>query len=199
MCAAHPDRFVGYASVALQFPDLAAKQLEDGMKLGLRGAAIGGSVEGEEISLPKYDPFWAKAEELQAPIFMHPQSSADATGITKRVKGNGNLANVIGNPLETTIFLSHMIFDGTLERFPHLRLLAAHGGGYLPSYPDRMDHGCFQPNACQGAKLNKKPTEYLKQVYVDSLVFTPEALRHLVAVMGADHIMIGTDYPFPGP
>jgi aminocarboxymuconate-semialdehyde decarboxylase len=197
MCATHPDRFVAFGSVALQFPDLAAKQLEDAMKLGLHGAAIGGSVEGEEISLPKYDPFWAKAEELQAPIFMHPQSSADATGITKRVKGGGNLANVIGNPLETTIFLSHMIFDGTLERFPNLRLLAAHGGGYLPSYPDRMDHGCLQPNACKDSPLKKKPSEYLKQVYVDSLVFTPEALRHLVAVMGADHIMIGTDYPFP--
>jgi len=197
MCATHPDRFVAFASVALQFPDLAAKQLEDGMKLGLHGAAIGGNVEGEELSLPKYDPFWAKAEELQAPIFMHPQSSADATGITKRVRGSGNLANVIGNPLETTIFLSHLIFDGTLERFPNLKLCAAHGGGYLPSYPDRMDHGCFQPNACQGFALKKKPTEYLKQVYVDSLVFTPEALRHLAAVMGPDHIMVGTDYPFP--
>ena len=115
--AAPAGRFVAFGNVALQFPDLAAKQLEDGMKMGLKGAAIGGHVMGEEISLPKYDPFWAKAEELQAPLFMHPQESDVATGITNRVKGPGGLGNVIGNPFETTIFLSHMIFDGTLERF----------------------------------------------------------------------------------
>ena len=105
---------------------------------------------------------------------------------------------MIGNPLETTIFLSHLIFEGTLERFPNLKLCAAHGGGYLPAYADRMDHGCIlAAERMQRASLKKKPTEYLKQVYIDSLVFTPEALRHLVAVMGPDHIMLGTDYPFP--
>jgi predicted TIM-barrel fold metal-dependent hydrolase len=199
MCAARPDRFVGIGTVALQFPELAAKQLEDGMKLGLKGAAIVGNVGGEELSSPKYDPFWAKAEELQAAIFMHPQGSAisTATGIAKRVQGSGALPNVIGNPLETTIFLSHMIFEGAFDRFPNLKLLCAHGGGYLPSYADRMDHGCTVfPSQCKGG-IKKKPTEYLKQIYVDSLVFTPEALRHLVAVMGPGRVMLGTDYPFP--
>ncbi len=191
-------RFVAYGSVALQFPDLAAKQLEDATKMGLKGAAIGGSVPGEEVSSPKFDVFWAKAEELQAPIFMHPQDSANATGIANRVKGNGVLANVIGNPLETTIFLSHMIFEGVLERHPGLKLCCAHGGGYLPSYADRMDHGCAVfPDQCKNSTLRKPPTEYLKQIYVDSLVFAPEALRHLVTVMGPEHIMLGTDYPYP--
>jgi aminocarboxymuconate-semialdehyde decarboxylase len=194
-----PERYVAFASVALQFPDLAAQQMEDAMKhLGFRGAAIGGSVEGEELSLPKYDPFWVKAEELQAPIFVHPQGSAEATGIAKRVRGSGVLGNVIGNPLETTIFLSHMIFEGVLDRFPNLKIIAAHGGGYLPSYADRMDHGCLVfPEQCKGPELKKKPTEYLKKLYVDSLVFTPEALRHLVAVVGPSQIGLGTDYPFP--
>ena len=129
---------------------------------------------------------------------MHPQNSADATGITNRVKGNGVLANVIGNPLETTIFISHMIFEGVLERHPALKLCCAHGGGYLPSYADRMDHGCAVfPDQCKNSPLRKPPAEYLKQIYVDSLVFTPEALRHLVTVMGPEHIMLGTDYPFP--
>ena len=198
MCAARPDRFVAFASVALQFPDLAAQQLEEGMKKwGLRGAAIGGSCEGEDLSSPKFDPFWAKAEELQALIFVHPQDSANATGIRKRVEGNGVLGNVIGNPLETTIFLSHMIFEGTLDKFPSLKICAAHGGGYLPAYPDRMDHGCFVfPEQCKKT-IKKRPTEYLKQIYVDSLVFTPEGLRHLIAVMGAGQIGLGTDYPFP--
>jgi predicted TIM-barrel fold metal-dependent hydrolase len=191
-------RFAAYCTVALQFPDLAAKQLEDAMKMGLKGAAIGGSVPGEEVSSAKYDVFWAKAEELQAPIFMHPQNSADATGISNRVKGNGVLANVIGNPLETTIFISHMIFEGVLERHPGLKLCCAHGGGYLPSYADRMDHGCAVfPDQCKNSTLRKPPTEYLKQIYIDSLVFTPEALQHLVRVMGPAHIMLGTDYPYP--
>jgi aminocarboxymuconate-semialdehyde decarboxylase len=198
MCATNPDRFVGFASVALQFPDLAAEQMEEGIKkYGLRGAAIGGSVNGEELSNPKYDPFWAKAEELQALIFMHPQDSANATGVAKRAQGNGDLANVIGNPLETTLFLSHLIMEGTLDKFPGLKLMAAHGGGYLPSYVDRLDHGCLEsPQQCKVA-LKKKPSEHMRQIYVDSLVFTPEALRHLVAVCGAGQIGIGSDYPYP--
>ena len=196
--AADPGRFVAFASVALQFPEMAAKQLEEGVKRwGFRGAAIGGSVQGEELSSPKYDPFWAKAEEMQTLIFMHPQDSAMGTGIWNRVQGNGVLGNVIGNPLETTIFLSHMIMEGTLDKFPNLKICAAHGGGYLPSYADRLDHGCVTfPDQCN-KKLKKKPTEYLKQIYVDSLVFSPEALRHLVAVVGPDHIGLGTDYPYP--
>ena len=196
--AANPDRFVAFASVALQFPEMAAQQLEEGMKRwGLRGAAIGGSVPGEELSARKFDPFWAKAEQLQALVFMHPQDSAAATGIQKRVQGNGVLGNVIGNPLETTIFLSHLIMEGTFDRFPNLKICAAHGGGYLPSYADRTDHGCLTFPAQCNVALKKKPTEYLKLIYVDSLVFSPEALRHLIAVVGADHIGLGTDYPFP--
>ena len=198
MCAAQKDRFVGFSSVALQFPDLAAQQMEDGIKkYGLQGAAIGGSVNGEELSLPKYDPFWAKAEELNALIFMHPQDSANATGINKRVMGNGVLGNVIGNPLETTIFLAHLIMEGVFDRFPNLKVMGAHGGGYLPSYVDRLDHGCLTfPMQCK-VQLKKKPSEYFHQIYVDSLVFTSEALRHLIAVCGVSQIGIGTDYPFP--
>jgi aminocarboxymuconate-semialdehyde decarboxylase len=199
ICAARPDRFVPLAAVALQHPDLAARQLEDAMKkYAMRGAAIGCSVEGAELSDPKFDPFWAKAQELGALLFMHPQNSAGGTGINARVRGQGVLGNVIGNPLETTIALSHLIFEGTLDKFPNLKLCGAHGGGYLPSYADRSDHGCLVfPDQCKGMTLKKHPTEYLKQLYADSLVFTPEGLRHLVAEMGVGQIMIGTDYPFP--
>ena len=197
LCAVQPDRFVALASVALQFPELAAQQMEDAMKhLGMRGAAIGGSVEGQELSSPKFDPFWAKAEELQAFIFMHPQDSAVATGIVSRAQGNGFLENVIGNPLETTIFLSHLIFEGTLDRFPNLKLCSAHAGGYLPSYTGRMDQGCLTfPGRCTKT-LQKKPSAYLKQLYFDAMVFTPEGLRHLIAVCGASQLGLGSDYPF---
>src|SRR5881397_1146744 len=133
-CAANPKRFVAFASVALQFPDLAAEQLEQGVKkYGLRGAGVGGSVKGAEISDPKFHPFWAKAEQLGVVVFIHPQATGAPTDLKNRLQGNGYLDNVIGNPLETTIALSHLIFEGTLDKFPGLKICAAHGGGFLPS------------------------------------------------------------------
>ncbi len=196
-CAAHPDRFVGLASVALQHPDLAAEQLEDAVKrLGMRGALVGGSVNGMELSDPKLHPFWAKAEQLGVLIFIHPQGTPEIAA-TGRLKGNGVLDNVIGNPLETTIALSHLIFEGTLDAYPGLKICAAHGGGYLPSYAARSDQGCLTfPARCTQA-LKKKPTEYLKDLYYDSMVFTSEGLRHLIAEVGVGQIVMGTDYPFP--
>jgi len=201
-CAATPDRFVAFASVALQFPDLAAEQLEQGaMKYGLRGAAIGGSVVGAEISDPRFHPFWAKAEELGATIFIHPQGDTAPVALGQRFKGNGYLSNVIGNPLETTIALSHLIFEGTLDKFPRLKIIAAHAGGFLPSYVGRWDFGCpTRPDLCPGGThgaIKKAPSEYLKQLYYDTIVFRPEAVRHLVAEVGASQLLVGTDYPYP--
>src|SRR3982075_3253098 len=197
LCASKSDRFAAYASLALQFPDLAVQQLETAMKQqGLRGAAIGGSVLGESFSDPKFHPVWAKAEELGAVLFIHPQSTPE---LNSRFKGNGWLSNTIGNPLDTTIALQHLIFEGTLDRFPALKIIAAHGGGYLPSYAPRSDHACFvSPQNCNPEiQLKKKPTEYLNQLYFDALVFTPEGLRHLVAQVGASQIMLGSDHPIP--
>ena len=197
LCASRPDRFAAFASLALQFPDLAVQQLDDAVKKqGLRGAAIGGSVAGDDFSNPKFHPVWAKAEELGAVLFIHPQSTPE---LAKRFQGNGWLSNLIGNPLDTTIALQHLIFEGTLDRFPGLKVLAAHGGGYLPSYAARSDHACFvSPQNCNpDIKLKKKPSEYLDQLHFDALVFTPEALRHLVAQVGASQIMLGTDHPIP--
>ena len=197
ICAAQPDRFVGLASVALQHPELAAEQLEHAVKqLGLRGALIGGSVNGEELSDAKFHPFWAKAEQLGVLIFIHPQGTPEIAA-AGRLKGNGVLENVIGNPLETTIALSHLIFEGTLDSYPGIKICAAHAGGYLPSYAARSDQGCVTFPARCTKTLEKKPTEYLRQLYYDSIVFTPEGLRHLIAEVGASQIVLGTDYPFP--
>jgi len=200
MCKASDGRLIAFATVALQFPDLAAEQLEHATKhLGLRGAAIGGTVAGLELSDPRFDVFWAKAQELDALLFLHPQNSSNVTGVAARVKGNGYLDNTIGNPLETTIALSHMIFEGVFDRFPNLKICGAHGGGYLASYADRSDAVCVTfPDRCTPNLPKKPPTEYLKSnIYVDSLVFTSEALRHLAAVCGPRQIMVGTDYGFP--
>src|ERR1700760_2044132 len=197
LCAAKPDRFAAFASLALQFPDLAVQQLETAVKKqGLRGAAIGGSVLGDNFSDPKYHPVWAKAEELGAVLFIHPQSTPE---LAARFKGNGWLSNTIGNPLDTTIALQHLIFEGTLDRFPGLKVLAAHGGGYLGSYAARDDHACFvSPQNCNpNFVLKKKPWEYLNQLFFDAMVLLAEGLRHLVAQVGASQIVLGTDHPIP--
>jgi aminocarboxymuconate-semialdehyde decarboxylase len=202
VCAKHADRFVAFATVALQFPELAAEQLEQAVKkYHLRGAAIGGSCAGKEISDPVFRAFWAKAEALGVPVFLHPQPTGAPTELKQRFQGNGYLDNVIGNPLETTIALSHMIFDGALDRFPRLKLIAAHGGGFLPSYAGRADHGCAtRPDACPGGAhgpIKRKPSDYLKQIYYDTMVFTGEGLRHLAAEVGAGQLVVGTDHPYP--
>jgi aminocarboxymuconate-semialdehyde decarboxylase len=197
LVASKPDRFAAFASLTLQDPALAVTQLETAMKKqGLKGAAIGDKVAGDEFSNPKFDPVWAKAEELGAVLFIHPQGVPE---LNKRWAGNGWLANTIANPLSTTIALQHLIFEGTLDKYPGLKVLAAHGGGYLGSYAPRDDHACFVfPAGCDpNIKLKKKPTEYLNQLYFDALVFTPEALRHLVAQVGSSQVMLGSDYPYP--
>ena len=194
---AYPDRFAGFCGLSLQHPDLAVRELEDAIRnKGLKGAAIGGHVEGLDFADPKFHPVWAKAQDLGAVLFIHPQSPPE---LDKRLKGNGWMANTVGNPLDTTIALEHLIFQGTLDRFPELKVIAAHGGGFLPSYAARMDHPCYvSPTNCDAAiKLKLRPTEYLKRLYYDVLVFTPEALRHLIAEVGVDRLMLGTDHPIP--
>jgi len=197
--AQHPDRFVGMASTSLQFPDLAAQQLEDGVKrLGLRAAAIGGHVNGEDLSLAKFDPFWGKAAELGVVAFMHP---GGAENIIKEgaFRGRGDLGNIIGNPLETTYFLSRLIYDGTLDKFPGLRVCGAHAGGYLPSYLGRSEAACVVRDNANCAN-KKKPSEYLKsQILIDTMILSDEGLRHLVNEFGASQIVYGTDNPLNWP
>ncbi len=198
-CAEHSDRFVAFTSPALQFPDLAAQQTEHAVKeLGMRGVAIGGHVAGEPLSRPKYDPFWAKVQELGVLVFMHP-NNAENVAKADAFAGAGDLGNIIGHPLETDLFLTHLIFDGTLDRFPGLKVCGAHAGGYLPSYFGRTDVACqVRPNAdC----MNKKhPREYLHdQILADSMIFSPEGIRHLVAEMGPTQVVYGTDIPLVWP
>jgi aminocarboxymuconate-semialdehyde decarboxylase len=198
-CARQPDRFVAFATAALQHPELAAEQVEHAVKkLGFRGVSVGGSVAGLELADPKFNPFWKKCEEHDLLVFLHPTGTRELEP-SGRLNGSGLLTNTIGNPLETTIALSHLIFAGTLDRFPGLKICAAHGGGYFGSYANRSDAVIKTfPNRV-GPLPKKKPTAYLRdgQLFFDTIVFTPEALRHLIAESGVSQIMIGTDYPFP--
>jgi len=197
LCARAPKRLAAFASLPMQFPDLAVTVLDHAVrKLGLKGAAIGGNVVGRDFCHLEFHPLLAKAQELGVMLFIHPQSTPE---LAARFKGNGWLANVIGNPLDTTIALEKLIFEGVFDALPELKVLGAHGGGFLGSYAPRMDRGCFvSPQNCSAEiQLKKKPTQYVRQIYFDSLVFTGEALRHLAAEAGASQIMIGTDHPIP--
>jgi len=190
VCAAHPERLRGLGNVALQHPELSVEQLEDCVrKFDLRGVEISSAVNGLELSDGRFERFWSKAEELGCLVFIHPLG----TSLGERVN-QYYLGNILGQPLETTIALSQLIFGGVLDRYPELKICAAHGGGYLPSYIGRSDHGfAVRPEA---ARIKHKPSEYLKRIYFDSLVYTPEGLRHLIEEVGLTQIVIGTDYPF---
>jgi aminocarboxymuconate-semialdehyde decarboxylase len=190
LCQSHPERFIGLGTLALQHPDLAIEQLDHAVRtLGLRGVEISTMVGSKELDDPSLERFWAKVEELGCIVFIHPFGTTLGARLDRHY-----LSNVIGQPIETTIALSHLIFGGVLDRYPGVRLLAAHGGGYLPSYIGRSNHAYHSRPDAHGCK--KPPGEYLKQIWFDHLVYEPEALRHLVAEVGASQVVIGTDYPF---
>jgi aminocarboxymuconate-semialdehyde decarboxylase len=189
--AKKPDRFVALGTVPLMNGVEAAKELERCMRsLGMKGVEILTNVAGRELSEPEYSPFWKKAEELGALVVIHPNGFTQAQRLTRFY-----FNNVIGNPLDTTIALHHLIFDGVIERHPDLKILAVHGGGYLPSYCGRIDHA-WGARSDSHAGLPQPPTSYLKKIHFDSVVFTPHQLAALISLFGADHIVMGTDYPF---
>jgi aminocarboxymuconate-semialdehyde decarboxylase len=190
-CAVKPDRLKGFGSVPMLDGNEAARELERCVReLGFTGVEILTNVNGRELSDPAFAPFWHKAEELGVLVMIHPNGFTEASRLTRFY-----FNNVIGNPLETTIALHYLIFDGVLERHPKLKLLAVHGGGYLGAYPGRIDHAWGARSDAHGA-LPQPPTSYLKRIYVDTVVFTPYQLAELVRVFGADHVVMGTDYPF---
>jgi aminocarboxymuconate-semialdehyde decarboxylase len=192
--AEEPERFTGLGLVPLQHPDLCVELLDHALSLGLLGVEIsshaptadGGTVE---LSDPALERFWARAAETGALVFLHPFGCTLDERLDRYY-----LANTVGQPVENAVALSHLVFAGVLDRHPGLRLLAAHGGGYLPTFLGRSDHawsvrpearGCAQP-----------PSSYLRRLWFDSLVHSPDALVALVAAVGADRVLLGSDYPF---
>jgi aminocarboxymuconate-semialdehyde decarboxylase len=190
-CAKAPDRFKGFGAVPMSDGNEAAIELERCVKtLGFTGVEILTTIAGKELSDPAFAPFWKKAEELGVLVMIHPNGFTEASRLTRFY-----FNNVVGNPLETTIALHYLIFDGVLERHPKLKLLAVHGGGYLGAYSGRIDHAWGARSDTHGT-LPNAPTSYLKRIYVDTVVFTPNQLAELVRVFGADHVLLGTDYPY---
>jgi len=190
ICAQHPHRLVGLGTLALQHPELAVEQLIDGSnRLGLRGFEMSTAVNECELSHRSLEPVWAKAEELGCLIFIHPMGCS----LGERLQP-AYLSNSIGQPVETAVALAHLIFGGVLDRHPGLKVCVAHGGGFLPTYVGRADHAYrTRPDA---RTMARPPSEYLRRIYFDSLVYTPEALRKLIDQVGTDQVVVGTDYPF---
>lgn len=189
--ARHPDRLVGMGAVPLQSPELAVRELTRlTRELDLRGVEISSNVNGRELADPEFRPFFAAAEELGVLVFMHPLGFTHGQRLSEHY-----FNNLIGNPLELTIAVGHLIFGGVLDDHPGLKLCVAHGGGYLPGYIGRMDHAFRAREDCR-QHIRHEPSAYLRQLYFDTLVFDRLELKHLVEAYGADHLMMGTDYPF---
>lgn len=188
--AANPKQLFGLATVSLQHPDLIVAQLEHAVRdLGMIGVEIGTHAGGRDFSSPEFEPFWATATALNAVIFIHPWGCT----LDERLE-QYYLGNVIGNPVETSVALSHIIFSGVLDRYPSLRICAAHGGGYLPHYISRSDHAYdVRP---ESRTMNLRPSQYLKKMWFDSLVYDPQTLRALISVVGANRVVVGSDYPY---
>jgi aminocarboxymuconate-semialdehyde decarboxylase len=186
-----PDKFLGIAAVPMQAPDLAAAELERAMcELGLRGMMIGSHIEGKNLDDPKLDPVWAKAEEHGAYILIHPQKVAAADRL-----GSYYLKNLIGNPLETTIAAASLIFGGVMERYPRLKICLAHGGGYLPYQAGRFIHG-WNVRPEPKTLLPDAPQRSIARFYYDTILHSAAHLEFLIGQMGADRIVLGSDYPF---
>jgi aminocarboxymuconate-semialdehyde decarboxylase len=189
LCSANPERFIGMGTISLQFPDLACRQLHELVRLGLRGIQVSTQVVNRELADPAHEEVWSEVERLNLAVFIHPLGTTLGARVAPYY-----LSNIIGQPIETTIALSHIIFSGLLERHPDLRICAAHGGGYLPAYFGRTGHGYRVRQECGG--LPHEPRVYLRRMYFDSLVYSADALRRLADEVGAERIVVGTDYPF---
>ena len=193
ICGKWPERFVALGTVPLQNVDIAVSELTHCVKkLGLRGVEINPSVNGMDLTDAKLnlDQFFAKAQELDIVIFMHPVGFTQGERLMDHY-----FNNVIGNPLETTVAASHLIFDGVMERYPKLKVVLPHAGGYLAHYWARMDHAWRARPDCRTV-IKKKPSSYLEKFYFDTITFDRGMLKNMVERYGADHVVLGTDYPY---
>ncbi|WP_223166418.1 amidohydrolase family protein [Nonomuraea sp. SYSU D8015] len=184
-----PGRLYGLGLAPLQHPSLLMEALEHALGLGLKGVEISSHAPGRDLSDPAYEPFWASAAESGAVVFLHPFGCT----LDERLD-RWYLSNIVGQPVENAVALSHLIFSGVLDRHPGLRLLAAHGGGYLPYYLGRADHGWRTRPDARGCA--REPSSYLRELHFDSLVHDPSALRTLAGVAGRERVLLGSDFPF---
>ncbi len=193
LTAKYPDRFVGLAAAPLQDPPRAAAVLEHAIKnLNLRGGYIASNVNGQYYNSEFFDPFWKKAQELDALIVMHPE---DVAGSEKM--GPYGLRLICGNPADSTLSLAYMSYSGVFDRFPDLKLCVLHGGGFFPYQIGRLDQGFRVRRGPRAPAASAAPSEIMKKnLYFDTMIYRTDTLDYLRRVAGADRLMVGTDYPY---
>jgi len=191
MVAGAPDRFAGIANLPMDHPEAAVTEMTRAHdELGFNGFEVNADVRGGDLDDRRFDPVWARAEELEMLVILHPHGWTEP-----RRMDDYYLINLVCMPLASTVAVSRMILGGVWERFPELRMLVVHGGGYLPFYFARTDHGYkVRPEARR--HISRPPSEYLHKLYFDTTVFAPSAVEYLADEFGADHVLMGTDYPF---
>jgi aminocarboxymuconate-semialdehyde decarboxylase len=191
MVMQHPGRFAAMATLPMQVPDEAVKELERAVKkLGLRGVEIGSNVNKKELGDEIFWPIYKALEELNMPVFIHPHHVA---GLDRLM--DYYLNNLIGNPLDTTIAATGLIFSGTIEKFPRLKIILAHGGGQFPFIFGRIEHG-YKVRPEPKEKVYQPPRAFLKNFYFDTITHNPDALRYLIGFAGSNHVLLGSDYPY---
>ena len=191
LVGARPARLRGMATVPMQHPDAAVAELERVVRnFGFKAVEIGTSIEGAQLAEERFRPLLRRASELNVFVFAHPYYVGAKAGLEKYY-----LTNLIGNPLDTTVMLANLMFSGRLDELPDLKIVLAHGGGFIPYQIGRLVHGHSVRSEANGISKSS-PKDLLKRIYFDSLVFEPQALRYLIDLVGADHVCIGTDAPF---
>jgi aminocarboxymuconate-semialdehyde decarboxylase len=189
--AKYPTRLAAFASLPMQDGAKAAAELDRAVtRLGLRGAEIASNINGRYLDDPGFDPVWQAAQALGALIFVHPNQVIGAD----RMKDH-NLANLIGNPTDTSLTFAKLIFGGVLERFPKLKFLLAHAGGFLPYTWGRLERG-YRIQDSSATKISQPPSEYVKLLYFDTITHSRMALEYLIENFGAEHVLLGSDYPY---
>ena len=185
-----PDRFIGIGAVPLQDVNRSVRELKHAVNgLGLRGVTIPSNIRTRDLGEPRFRKFWAKAEELDVPVFIHPRGFTHDDRLRKYF-----LWNTVGQPLEEALVMASLVYEGVMDDYPGLKVVVAHGGGYLPYYPGRGDKA-FDSRPETRVNIDRKPSDYLKRFYFDSVIFDREMLRTLVKRAGDTHVMMGTDYP----
>jgi aminocarboxymuconate-semialdehyde decarboxylase len=187
--AAHPSRFVALAAVPLQAPKLAVRELDRAIGLGARGVQISSRTEEKELGDPAHEPFWEAAEASGLPVYIHPHGFTN----TERM-GEYFLWNSIAQPLEEAMAMSSIIYSGLLDRYPRLKIVMAHGGGFLPYYAGRVDRA-YDVRTETRANINRKPSAYMRKFYYDTCVYNADMVQFLAGKVGVGQIVMGSDYP----
>lgn len=191
--AANPDRFLGLCTAPLQSPVDAAEELRRAVvDLGMAGVEIATTVDGRELDEPDLDPFWGMAQELRCPVLIHPYRSLAGRGVSRHFLGN-----LVGNPAESTIAIAHLIFGGVLDRFPDLRVVLVHGGGFAPWQSGRWEHGYTDAPRMTRGHIASSPRALLEKVHYDTVLHDPLLIEFLVRWAGVERVVLGSDYPFP--